>query len=93
MCNLQAQNTWNDYIIIPKNHALYAWVSNQRQKEVNLSIERKRKLDAVCINWRVTNVDAEWEINLEKVKEWKAEQIVSMLFIVHPHIVTTLYSY
>ena len=92
MCNLQTQNTWNDYIIIPTDHALYAWVLTQRLNEI-LSIERSRKLDAVCINWRVTNVDAEWEINLEKVKEWKAEQIVSMLFMVHPHIVTILYSY
>ena len=38
-------------------------------------------------------MDAEWEINLEKVKEWKAAQIVSMLFIVHPHIVMILCSY
>jgi hypothetical protein len=40
----------------------------------------------VCINWRVTNNDAEWEINLAKVKEWKADQIVSMLSMVHPHL-------
>ena len=59
----------------------------------NLSTERSRKLDEVCINWRVNNNDAEWEMNLGRVKEWKAEQIVSMLSMVHPHHVVILYCY
>jgi hypothetical protein len=54
------------------------------ERNENLPTERSRKLDEVCTNW--SSYDAEWEINLAKVKEWKADQIVSMLSMVHPHL-------
>ena len=77
-------------IISQSNKPLYFWIEYQRKNEEKLSSEKIRKLDEVCEHWRVYNKDAEWELKLVELKEWKTEQIVSLTFMVYQHIVNRL---
>ena len=52
-----------------------------------------QQLRTLTTSPRSPRMDAEWETNLGRVKEWKAKQIVSMLSMLHPHHVVILYSY
>lgn len=56
-----------------QTNPLYSWMNSQRRKNRNsqLSEERKNLLDALGIDWGVVNKKEQWQTMYEELKEFK----------------------